>query len=140
MSVIYLAGPMRGYDFQNAPAFDAASAILRADGNTVISPPEEDSAAGEGYMLEVKKDHVFSRHQLARVILRDCNIVCNKVDTIAFLPHWQESKGARVEFALAEFMSRKFIRSTGATADLAALKREVAAQLVREANKLDAGG
>lgn len=137
MSVIYLAGPMRGYDFQNAPAFDAASAHLRSLGNTVISPPEEDKAAGEAYMLEVSKDHQFSEKELARVILRDCSIVCNKIDAIALLPNWFKSKGARVEFALSEFMSRQFLNSAGEEADLVELKRDLARQLLIEADELE---
>lgn len=137
MSVIYLAGPMRGYDYQNTPAFDRAAERLRAQGHIVISPPEEDKAAGEEYMLHVAKDHEFTEKELARVILRDCAIVCNKIDEIAFLPEWEKSKGARVEFALAEFMSRGFKYSTGQVAQLARLKRELAAQLLLEAMELE---
>jgi hypothetical protein len=102
----------------------------------VISPPEEDKAAGEAYMLEVAKDHQFSEKELARVILRDCVIVCNKIDAIALLPNWFKSKGARVEFALSEFMSRTFLHSTGEEADLVQLKRDLAHQLLSEAEEL----
>jgi hypothetical protein len=37
---------MRGYEHYNAPAFDAATAQLRAAGYEVISPVEMDRAAG----------------------------------------------------------------------------------------------
>ena len=133
MKAAYLAGPMRGKEYLNAPAFAAAAAKLRLSGFHVISPPEEDLAAGEAYLMSAEPDQVFTEKSLARVILRDCGIICHDIDTLALLPGWAKSKGARVEFALSEFMSRDVINSTGERESLAEFKRTLAMQLLREA-------
>jgi hypothetical protein len=78
MKRIYLSGPMTGLPELNFPAFAAMTANLRADGHTVTSstltavPERRDIAA-----------------------LMDC-------DTVATLPGWEHSKGARLEVLIAE--------------------------------------
>lgn len=85
MKRIYLAGPMTGLPDFNFPAFNAQAARLRALGYAVCNPaenPEPPCKSWEGYM----------RAAIAQLV------TC---DTIAMLPGWQNSRGARVERHLA---------------------------------------
>lgn len=86
MTAIYVAGPMTGLPDFNYPAFYAAAAKLRAAGYDVENPAEnkvEGTASWLAYMR-------MSLVQIARV------------DGIALLPGWQDSRGARIEAKLAE--------------------------------------
>lgn len=80
---IFLCGPMTGYENFNYPAFNAEAARLRALHYTVLNPAENGvCATWRDYMCK----------SIAQLI------VC---DTIAFLPGWSASRGARIEHALA---------------------------------------
>lgn len=46
MKKIYIAGPMRGHELYNFPAFDAAEARLRRLGYDVVNPAALDRARG----------------------------------------------------------------------------------------------
>lgn len=97
MQKVYIAGPMRGYDQFNFPAFDDAADFLRTCGYEVISPAEMDRELGfdetknslEGLDLDDAR-----KRDLEAVML---------VDMVAVLPGWRQSKGARAEVALAEW-------------------------------------
>jgi hypothetical protein len=83
---LYVSGPMTGYEDFNYPAFHAAKAALAARGYDVISPadlPPRDDWEWIDYM-EPNIASVF------------------QVDGIALLDGWTESKGARIECAIAE--------------------------------------
>jgi hypothetical protein len=85
MKRIYIAGPMAGIPDLNYPAFNAQAARLRALGYHVENPaenPDPPCRSWDGYM------------RLAIAQLVTC-------DTIALLPGWQASRGARVERHLA---------------------------------------
>jgi hypothetical protein len=97
MTTIYLAGPMRGYEDFNFPAFDAAAKALRAGGWTVLSPAERDREHGfdetrntlDGFDLEAAMTH-------------DLGWIVNDADGIVLLPGWEESTGAKIERLVAE--------------------------------------
>lgn len=83
MTVLYVAGPMSGYDGFNYAAFHTAERWLRNHGYDVLNPatnPECDS--WDGYM----------RAAIAQVI---------RADGIAVLPDWQMSAGAALEVHIA---------------------------------------
>ena len=60
LEVLYLSGPMTGYEDLNKPAFDAEATRLRALGYVVISPLEMDQVNdpdyGEKYWNVLKRD------------------------------------------------------------------------------------
>lgn len=83
---IYLAGPMRGYDELNFPAFRAAAADLRAKGHLVFDPSE--NAAPDA--------------DIRQCMAVDTAWICAHADAVALLPDWEKSRGARAERMLAE--------------------------------------
>lgn len=92
VATIYLAGPMRGIPEFNFPAFDAEAAKLRAEGHVVFSP-----ADGDRWLT------LTGRPVEPRTCFElDTQWICRHADTIALLPGWERSSGARAERALAE--------------------------------------
>ena len=88
MKRLYIAGPMSGLPANNYPAFNAAATELRARGFHVENPAENEAppcGSWLGYM---------------RLAIRQV-AVC---DAVVLLPGWHHSRGARVEFRLAEGM------------------------------------
>lgn len=88
---VYLAGPMRGYENYNHPAFDHAAAILRSEGHEVFSPADEDRKLFPNGMptdLPIRK-----------ILKHDINWILDHAEVVAFLPKWKKSRGARFEHA-----------------------------------------
>lgn len=86
---IYIAGPMTGLPDFNYPAFNAAQGRLEALGFDVLNPtlgepapPADDPKPWDWYM----------RRALGQVIT---------ADAVALLPYWEQSRGARLEHAVA---------------------------------------
>ncbi|GAF97769.1 unnamed protein product, partial [marine sediment metagenome] len=103
---VYIAGPMRGYPLYNFPAFDEARDRWKTAYN-VISPADLDREAG--FDPAVDPEGFSGTHAgLVRVMYRDLDAILNldpeRGDCLAVLPGWQDSKGARVEVALARFL------------------------------------
>lgn len=92
---VYLAGPMRGIEQFNFPAFHEAAAQLRALGHEVVSPAEHDLELGfdpalnslDGFDMEAAM-----RWDVAQVLTAD--VVC-------LLGGWESSEGVAVELAVA---------------------------------------
>jgi hypothetical protein len=85
MKRVYIAGPMTGLPDFNYPAFNRAAGALRAKGYHVENPadnPIPPCGTWKGYM----------RMAIAQLV------TC---DTVALLPGWSDSKGAKVEHQLA---------------------------------------
>ncbi|NVZ50238.1 DUF4406 domain-containing protein [Pseudomonas sp. B6002] len=85
MKRIYLSGPMTGLPDLNFAAFHAMTTNLRADGHTVTNPAEINPDGGTWNDC-MRRDIVA---------LMECN-------TVATLPGWEHSKGARLEVLIAE--------------------------------------
>ncbi len=85
---IYIAGPMTGLPEFNYPAFFAAEEYLREHGAKVMNPA----------ILPVGFEH-HEYMKIAIPMLETC-------EAVAFLPGWQQSKGARVEFTTAHHSSK----------------------------------
>jgi Domain of unknown function (DUF4406) len=85
MKRIYVSGPMTGLPELNFPAFNATAESLRAVGHVVTNPAELNPDGASW--------HDCMRRDI--VALMDC-------DTVATLPGWEHSKGARLEVLIAE--------------------------------------
>jgi hypothetical protein len=83
---IYISGPMTGHDDHNFPAFHAAAARFRQAGWEVANPAE----------------NFGGRTDLPReAYLRADMVMLAQCDTIAMLPGWEDSRGAKLEYTVA---------------------------------------
>ena len=98
---IYLAGPMRGIPQLNFPAFHLAAAKLRAEGHEVFNPAEEDEKV---HGPNGERCNFTSRDALKR----DFAWLCDHAEGIAFLPGWDDSRGAVAEFFVARALGLEF--------------------------------
>lgn len=102
MKRLYIAGPMSGLKYFNAPAFMDAAFRLELVGYGVFNPAENDMSNG----IELGKfdgtenltDHGFS---LREVLKQDLSWICDNAEGIALLYGSEKSKGVAAELALA---------------------------------------
>ena len=90
---IYIAGPITGLDYEEAvPAFIAAAAMLETLGHEPLDPmtlvDQNEMRAWEDYILD------------------GIEIILNDAEALYMLDGWRESKGARLEHAVAESLGR----------------------------------
>ena len=97
---IYVAGPMTGLPDLNFPAFEAAAAILRAEGWHVENPSDHGVVWGLDW-----QDYL--RYDLGR--LATCA-------AIYLLPGWSRSKGAMLEVNIARQLEMTILLAPGAEA------------------------
>ena len=91
---VYLAGPMRGLEAHNFPAFHAATHDLRSRGYEVWSPAEREEALGFNPTRDTAKPlREYMRIDLPALL--DC-------DMVYVLPGWRDSQGATLEVQVAE--------------------------------------
>ena len=83
---IYLSGPMTGLPKFNYPEFDRVAAILRAQGCFVYNPAET---------VDFEPRKHFTEYT---------SFICLEADKLVMLPGWKNSKGARIEHDLAEYI------------------------------------
>jgi hypothetical protein len=105
---IYVAGPMRGIPEFNFPAFNEATARLRADGHTVFNPAERDN---ERHGTDISKGNLTGDESIAaaqhgfnlrEALGADLAWICAEADGLMLLPGWRNSKGALAEVATAK--------------------------------------
>lgn len=105
MAAYYLAGPMRGYESFNFPAFLEAAELMRKTGLTIISPAEHD--------LEIYPDWDPASNSLEGMSLEDSirwdnEVICDSGTIgIIMLPGWEKSSGACLERAIAKALNKK---------------------------------
>jgi len=85
---LYLSGPMAGVPGHNVPLFTEATAVLRREGHSVLSP-HEISPPGESRTWE----EALRRDLIAMLKYDDIAIV--------LLPGWSGSRGAKLELYVA---------------------------------------
>lgn len=88
---IYVAGPMRGYDQYNFPAFFRAERDLIMKGWDVLNPAAMDVAEGFDGSTEPTEEFI------SVAIHRDVQTILHRADAIALLPGWRNSVGATAE-------------------------------------------
>lgn len=100
---VYVAGPMRGVPEFNFPAFDAAAAIMRAQGHVVFSPAERDREVGfDPSGLSGDEDLVELGFDLRSALGADLAWICEHAEALLMLPGSRGSSGARAEVAVAQ--------------------------------------
>lgn len=112
---LYLAGPMSDIPGYNFPAFEAATAELRAQKFEVISPAEKDKERDpEAYeRARNSPDGKWKPSDTggltwAQVLSKDIIIVADEVDGLAMLPGWEKSSGARLEAFVGLLRKKRF--------------------------------
>lgn len=108
IELIYLAGPMRGYDHYNFPAFYAAAEDLRSQGYGVLSPAEHDTENG----FDVTATLEENEFDLQEAMRWDLSAVC-QADAVVVLPGWRESTGVGHEVAVAEVVGSPVLAYPG---------------------------
>lgn len=91
---IYVSGPMSLIPDMNKAAFNEAAAELRQQGHTVLVPHEITAVAANSANDACSWDQAM-RADLIAMLRADC-------DTIAMLPGWEHSRGARLEHHVAK--------------------------------------
>lgn len=100
--IVYIAGPMRGIPEFNFPAFFDAEERLSRAGHKVISPASHDVELGFAWQGKTgHEDLTTLDFDLKAALAWDLAQVL-ACDTVALLPGWQQSAGARAEVAAAE--------------------------------------
>jgi hypothetical protein len=98
---LYVAGPMRGNDQFNFPAFDAAAEALRAVGHEVRTPAESDREVGFD-----PTSNALDGFSMEDALRRDVEMII-WADGVALLDGWQQSRGATAEAAIARWIDKE---------------------------------
>ena len=102
MGRFYVSGPMRGYQDFNAPAFDAATERLRAEGHEVFCPRQNDLSMGfDSVGLTGLEDLASLGFDVRAALAEDMDWICRHATAVFMLPGWSGSKGATAERAVA---------------------------------------
>ena len=95
---VYIAGPITGYEDGNRAVFDAAEASLRAAGHEPVNPH-----ALHGGALDLSHGE-YMRTDLRAML--DC-------EAIHMLNGWGNSKGALLEYRVAQAIGLVFVNVNG---------------------------
>lgn len=87
-TIVYISGPMRGYPEHNYPAFNEAAEVLRSYADEVVNPADN---------FKGRTD--LPQETYLRV---DVGVMAERCNAIYFLPGWQNSAGARLEWQVAK--------------------------------------
>ena len=102
---IYLAGPMRGIEDFNFPAFDRQAELLRKQGWRVINPAEMDREHGspESGPMEYDPATDYNDKEFMREALRrDLVAIAEECTAIYMMSGFEQSRGAKAEYQLAK--------------------------------------
>lgn len=109
---LYLAGPMSGKPLYNFPAFEAANARLAALGHEVRSPVDIDHEVWQkhyGRNFNPAEDVCdWGSPVLPEMMRGNLAAIC-AAEGIAFLPGWEQSRGATFERSVGEVLGLVFL-------------------------------
>lgn len=89
--IVYLAGPMRGIEKLNRPAFYSAEDCLRQEGALVLNPARLPIGMPQNAYMPI------------------CLAMLEQADMIVVLPGWEFSEGAITEVAYARMQGKFFM-------------------------------
>lgn len=101
---VYLAGPMSGIPFFNAPAFDTAAKRWREAGHDVHSPVENDREQFDLDFTQYPTGDVAATDTPYTEFMRSAITSILTCDQVAVLRGWQNSTGAQLEVTIARAM------------------------------------
>lgn len=81
---------MTGLPDFNYPEFNRVAQLLRDQGHYVYNPAEKD---------------IRSEKDLREAFVDYTRFICCQADKLVLLPGWENSKGAKIEKALAEYFN-----------------------------------
>lgn len=93
--IVYVAGPMSGYEQFNRPAFHSAAKRLTDKGYVVLNPATLPNGLTQAQYMDI------------------CLAMLRCADTIYMLKEWEYSAGARAENALAEKLELNVLLKSG---------------------------
>ncbi len=102
---IYIAGPMRGYEEYNYPAFDEREQMLCNQGWVCVNPAALDRTQGKPMSdpMSFAPDSNYEDHEFMRSALcRDMVSICGDCTAIYMMKDWETSRGAKAEWHLAK--------------------------------------
>ena len=92
---------MRGYPFQNYPAFRRAAKQLRDRGHEVCSPQEiTENSLG----LRPEDEGFDEKFDLRLAMADNLDWLCSAAELIVLLPGWSNSLGTKAELAVAQVL------------------------------------
>jgi hypothetical protein len=107
---VYVAGPINGQVDGNRVAFSARCDYLRQAGHTPVNPwdlPVEHEGPCMGDPVDHEGEHRYGCYMRKDLqALMEC-------EAISLLPGWQNSRGARVEQAVAAILGLHLLRAEG---------------------------
>ena len=111
----YIAGPMRGYKDLNFPAFFEAERIALRTFDHVINPARLDKMCGLDETQFKVSDITpqFLREVVERDIDALLSLRAEDGDAIILLPGWRDSKGAKAELAVAQWLGLRVMVLVG---------------------------
>lgn len=102
---IYIAGPMRGIEDFNFPAFDRQANLLRKQGWCVINPAEMDREHGspESSPMEYDPATDYNDREFMRdAMRRDLVAIAEDCTAVYCMSGFETSRGAKAEYQLAK--------------------------------------
>jgi hypothetical protein len=107
---IYIAGPMRGYEDGNFPAFDRQAKVLEKQGWRVINPADMDRQDGSppgGHLKFDPETDYDDREFMREALERDLVAICKDCTAIYMMSDWETSRGAKAEWHTAKAVGLK---------------------------------
>jgi len=89
--IVYIAGPMKGLEEHNRPAFIAAEIELNERGYKVLNPAILPEGMDEAKYMPI------------------CLQMVAAADVVATLPGWQNSDGAQLETIFAAYQGKRIV-------------------------------
>lgn len=102
-TVLYISGPMTGYDMHNFDAFHNAARILEGMGYTALSPAVEGDLDEDGNGTATREEFMQ----------RDIEWLLHQADGVVVLEGWEMSRGARTEVNVAREIGLPVYRIEG---------------------------
>ena len=110
---VYIAGPMSGMPMLNQNAFHEAEKNLKRSNlfREIINPAKLDTSQD----IEEQEQHALTDKEYRKnAIARDLSLLV-ECDSIYMLSGWENSKGAQVEHALANYLGLTIFYQSKAT-------------------------